>query len=48
LHACTDLEEEFLLMKKLGLPTMLINSYDDVEEEVCGVDVENKYSFKAS
>ena len=23
-----------MLMKKMGLPTMLINSYDDVEEEV--------------
>ena len=24
-----DLEAEFQLMKKMGLPTMLINSYDD-------------------
>ena len=22
-------------MKKMGLPTMLINSYDDLEDEVC-------------
>ena len=26
-------------MKKMGLPTMLINSYDDLEEEVCGCEI---------
>ena len=36
---CTDLEEEFLLMKKMGLPTMLVNSYGDLEEEVCSVEI---------
>ena len=29
-----DLEEEFQLMRKMGLPTRLINSYNDQEDEV--------------
>ena len=30
------LTEEFALMRSLGLPTMLINSYDDMNSEVSG------------
>ena len=33
-HSCVDLEEEFQLMRKMGLPTRLVNSYDDQEDEV--------------
>lgn len=27
-----NLEDEFEIMRRMGLPTMLINSYDDVED----------------
>ena len=30
------LAEEFTMMKEMGLPTMLINSFDDLEPEVGG------------
>lgn len=35
-------------MKKMGLPTMLINSYDDLEEVCVCVCVAVKYSFKTA
>ena len=28
-----NLEEEFETMRQMGLPTMLVNSYDDMEDE---------------
>ena len=50
-----NLENEFEIMRRMGLPTMLINSYDDVEDvsvtSYCNIDcliVCNKDCYSAS